>query len=58
MPALAADRFARSRPTRALAAAAHASLGTGCADMDDTTRRTVTGAGVGMAGGAIIGSDR
>ncbi len=58
MPALVAERFARFRPTRTLAAAALALvlLGTGCADMDDTTRRTVTGAGVGMAGGALIGS--
>jgi uncharacterized membrane protein len=28
----------------------------GCADMDDTTRRTAGGAGIGAAGGALIGS--
>jgi hypothetical protein len=28
----------------------------GCADMSDTSRRTLTGAGVGAAGGAVIGS--
>ncbi len=54
MPALAADR--RARPRIAGAALALALLGAGCADMDDTTRRTVTGAGIGAAGGALIGS--
>lgn len=28
----------------------------GCADMSDTSRRTLTGAGAGAAGGALIGS--
>lgn len=28
----------------------------GCADMSDTSRRTMTGAGVGAASGAVIGS--
>jgi len=28
----------------------------GCADMTDTQRRTATGAGVGAAGGALVGS--
>jgi hypothetical protein len=28
----------------------------GCAEMSDTSRRTLTGAGVGAAGGAVIGS--
>jgi hypothetical protein len=28
----------------------------GCAGMSDTQRRTTTGAGVGAAGGAVIGS--
>lgn len=31
------------------------SLG-GCADMSDTSRRTLTGAGLGAAGGGLIGS--
>jgi hypothetical protein len=58
MPALTADRCGGSRPTRGLAAAALALalLGAGCVDMDDRTRRTVTGAGLGMAGGALVGS--
>ena len=31
-------------------------LATGCASMDDTQRRTATGAGVGALAGAVIGS--
>ena len=31
-------------------------LATGCASMDDTQRRTATGAGVGALEGAVIGS--
>ncbi len=30
-------------------------LATGCASMDDTQRRTATGAGVGALAGAVIG---
>ncbi|WP_424811130.1 YMGG-like glycine zipper-containing protein [Roseococcus sp. YIM B11640] len=39
----------------ALAAVAALTLG-GCESMDDTTRRTLTGTGVGAAAGGIIGS--
>ncbi len=56
MPALAADLPARSRSAWRAAALAVALIGAGCADMDDTTRRTATGAGIGAAGGALIGS--
>ena len=42
--------------SRILAAAATALLITGCANMDDTQRRTATGAGVGALAGAVIGS--
>lgn len=59
MPALAADasgRPLRGRGRLAAAALAFSLLGAGCAEMDDTTRRTVTGAGIGAAGGALIGS--
>ena len=59
MPALAADasgRPLRGRGGLACVALAFLLLGTGCAEMDDTTRRTVTGAGIGAAGGAVIGS--
>jgi hypothetical protein len=58
MPALAADEPRRLPRGRGLAAAALALslLGAGCAEMDNTTRRTVTGAGIGAAGGALVGS--
>lgn len=59
MPALAAETLARPRRGRGTLAAATlalALLGAGCADMDDTTRRTATGAGIGAAGGALVGS--
>ena len=39
-----------------LAASAAVLLATGCANMDDTQRRTATGAGVGALAGAVIGS--
>ena len=39
-----------------LAASAAVLLATGCANMDDTQRRTATGAGVGARAGAVIGS--
>jgi outer membrane protein OmpA-like peptidoglycan-associated protein len=38
------------------ATAAVVILATGCANMDDTQRRTATGAGVGAIAGAVIGS--
>lgn len=38
------------------ATAAAVVLATGCANMDDTQRRTATGAGVGALAGAVIGS--
>lgn len=38
------------------AASAAVVLATGCANMDDTQRRTATGAGVGALAGAVIGS--
>ena len=38
------------------ATAATLVLATGCANMDDTQRRTATGAGVGALAGAVIGS--
>lgn len=38
------------------ATAAVVILATGCANMDDTQRRTATGAGVGALAGAVIGS--
>jgi outer membrane protein OmpA-like peptidoglycan-associated protein len=38
------------------ATAAVVILATGCASMDDTQRRTATGAGVGAVAGAVIGS--
>ena len=38
------------------AASAALVLATGCANMDDTQRRTATGAGVGALAGAVIGS--
>lgn len=41
---------------RILALAAAALFATGCANMDDTQRRTATGAGVGALAGAVIGS--
>ena len=44
------------RHSRILAAAAAAIVITGCANMDDTQRRTATGAGVGALAGAVIGS--
>lgn len=39
-----------------LGAAAAIVLVTGCANMDDTQRRTATGAGIGALAGAVIGS--
>ena len=39
-----------------LATTAVVILATGCASMDDTQRRTATGAGVGAVAGAVIGS--
>ncbi len=39
-----------------LAIAAAALIATGCANMNDTQRRTATGAGVGAVAGAVIGS--
>ena len=39
-----------------LGAAAAIVLVTGCASMDDTQRRTATGAGIGALAGAVIGS--
>lgn len=39
-----------------LGASAAVVLATGCASMDDTQRRTATGAGVGALAGAVIGS--
>lgn len=65
MPALAADASGsplwgglplRARSRLAAAALVFSLLGAGCAEMDATTRRTVTGAGIGAAGGAVIGS--
>jgi predicted Zn-dependent protease len=53
MPARTADRRTPRLATLALLAGV---LLAGCADMDDTTRRTVSGAGIGAAGGALIGS--
>ncbi|MFT3812878.1 MAG: OmpA family protein [Acidovorax sp.] len=45
------------RTTQSLAAAATAALVlSGCANMDDTQRRTATGAGVGAVAGAAIGA--
>ncbi len=44
------------RHPRILAAAAAVFIVTGCANMDDTQRRTATGAGVGALAGAVIGS--
>ena len=45
------------RTTQSLAAAATAALVlSGCASMDDTQRRTATGAGVGAVAGAAIGA--
>ena len=45
----------RTRMLPATVLAIGLSLG-GCADMSDTSRRTLTGAGVGAAGGGLIGS--
>ena len=46
-----------TRTTMLPAAALAIALGLGgCADMSDTSRRTLTGAGAGAAGGALIGS--
>ncbi len=45
----------RMTPLPAVVLAIGLTLG-GCADMSDTSRRTLTGAGVGAAGGAVIGS--
>jgi uncharacterized membrane protein len=57
MPALVAEfPMPARRRGWAAAALALALFGAGCADMDDTTRRTVTGAGLGAAGGAVVGS--
>lgn len=39
-----------------LSATAAVILATGCANMDDTQRRTATGAGIGALAGAVIGS--
>ena len=44
------------RHSRILAAAAAVLIVSGCANMDDTQRRTATGAGVGALAGAVIGS--
>ena len=44
------------RHPKILAAAAAVFIITGCANMDDSQRRTATGAGVGALAGAVIGS--
>ena len=46
----------RKQHLNLLAASAAVLLATGCANMDDTQRRTATGAGVGALAGAVIGS--
>jgi len=44
------------RTLKSLVVLAAALMLGGCADMSDTQRRTATGAGVGAAGGALVGS--
>jgi len=48
--------FVLLRPRLAAMAVGAAIALVGCANMDDTGRRTTTGAGIGAASGAIIGS--
>ena len=46
----------RMRQHILIAATAATLLATGCANMNDTQRRTATGAGVGAVAGAVIGA--